>query len=406
MVGFASDGDTRLLSAMSYLITEHPNDTIVVQDPTHIGTKLRNRLLKMGISLPIGSYYVSVNHLKRLVHEVQKSVHGLAITDVCPSDRMNFESFRKITDERVIEALKKYVPGSEATVLYLKVCREVTSAYLALDLSPLDRVYRLFHGLYFFRIWRQHIRASRRLNLLNNFISSNAYTCIEINARTLIMLIKMFRDEGKPEHFLLALFDSQTCENLFRLLRSMGTLNYTKINFSLYDLLHLIGRTEVQNDIAYIKLANEDIFFPNKRKGKTSVYPLPNDTEIAETILKAKEAAINNAHDLGINQFRDIDHFDFSTNIVVQNEDSDNDEDSDHEEFCDMLSADENDDKTDAYTYVVDEDGIQRKIRKSTLVWMLTDPYIPLSKDRLRRFKSVQKSYLSGVRDTKEPKLN
>lgn len=202
MVGFTSDGDTRLLSAMTYLINKHPDDTIVVQDPTHIGTKLRNRLLKIGISLPIGSYNVSINHLKNLVQNVQKSIHGLAIIDICPSDRMNFESFRKITDERVIDALKKYVPASDATVLYLKISREVTSSYLELDLSPLERVYRMFHGLYIFRIWREHIKTSRRLNISNNFISSNAYSCIEINARTLIMLIKKFRNEGKSEQFL------------------------------------------------------------------------------------------------------------------------------------------------------------------------------------------------------------
>lgn len=190
----------------------------------------------------------------------------------------------------------------------------------------------------------------------------------------------------------------------------MGTQNYTKINFCLYELLHLIGRTEVQNDIGYIKLANDDIFFPNKRKGKTIFYPLPNDTEIAETILKAKEAALNDTHNLGIIESHEIDHFNFSTNIVPQNDEYDSDADCDfgnnNDNLCENLAAEEDDDNGNAYTFVVDEDGIQRKIRKSTLVWMLTDPYVPLSKDRLRHFKSNKKSYTNEVTDTKKTKLN
>lgn len=95
--------------------------TIFVQDTTHIATKLRNRLLKPGITLPMGSFHVSIHHLIYLVENVQKSSHGLARADVIPLDKMNFDSFNKIIDQRVIEMLQTCVKDSEATIKYLSI---------------------------------------------------------------------------------------------------------------------------------------------------------------------------------------------------------------------------------------------------------------------------------------------
>lgn len=72
------------------------NEILVVQDTTHIATKLRNRLLKPNIILPLGTHRINIGHLKSLVANVQKNVHGLCMTDVCPIDRMNFSSFHKL----------------------------------------------------------------------------------------------------------------------------------------------------------------------------------------------------------------------------------------------------------------------------------------------------------------------
>lgn len=82
--------------------------------------------------------------------------------------------------------------------------------------------------------------------------------CIEINARNLIrfaiVVSQKFRNRGEPEMFLPPIFDSQACEKLFRRFRSMGTTNFTKINFSILELIHMVGRVEVQTDIAYCQL--------------------------------------------------------------------------------------------------------------------------------------------------------
>lgn len=382
----------------------------VVQDTTHIATKLRNRLLKPNIVLPLGTHRINIGHLQSLVKNVQKSVHGLCMTDVCPIDRMNFSSFQKITDDRVIQSLSNNVTGSEATVKYLKVCKEVTSSYLDFELAPLERVFRIWHALFFIRIWRKSIIASKSYHLKENFISSNAYTCIEINAQNLLFMIRKFREETKPEQFLTSLFDSQMCENAFRQFRSMGTAEYTKINFSLYELLHMIGRIEVQNDIAYVKLADQHIHFPNKRKNKSKCFPLPSDNELDAIISKAKEQSILDAQEFGMTGPYDIDDFQIQSRLQIKDldiisEDSEDDENIRNENFdyddyqinpvdgdgASLGAGNALADGKTAFTTVLDENGIERTIRKSSLLWMLTEPSTALSKDRLRRFQTVEK---------------
>lgn len=146
---------------MCFQINHSRNEIEFVQDMTHVGTKLRNRLLNCHIEMIMGTSKVSVAHLKDVVKNVHKSVHGLTMSDVNPTDRQNFRSFQKIVDERVLESLQQNVRGSEATIQYLKLCSNVTSSFLDYELTPVDRIYRMYQAVYFPRIWRNHIKRSR-----------------------------------------------------------------------------------------------------------------------------------------------------------------------------------------------------------------------------------------------------
>lgn len=179
------------------------------QDSVHIATKMRNRMLKPSILLPMGSVQISVSYLKILIATVPKDFHGLVLSDICPEDRQNYSSFEKMSNQRVIGCLKKYVPDSEATILYLEITRAITSAYIEANLTPSERLYRIWHGLYLLRAWKMWIQSSKTHNLQDNFISSNAITCVEINAYCLIHLIKKFRDIGHPELFIPTLFSRE-----------------------------------------------------------------------------------------------------------------------------------------------------------------------------------------------------
>lgn len=272
-----------------------------MQDGIHGVLKLRTRFLRKYAALPLGKKLVSVAHLKKLIHEVPKSEHGLVLSDVSPVDKQNYKSMQKCMNIRTRNALRKYIPDSEGTEFFLKLCDEVTISLMDHDITPHERIEKIFHVVFFLRIWRKYILKSN-YTVGENFITPNAHLCVEINARNLLKLIRIFREEKKPELFLTTLFDSQACERAFRQLRSMGTANFTKINFNLYELLHMIRRLEVQNDLLYSKLSGTNIKLPKleKKRETTTSYVLPTEDEIAKCLERAKRFAMDDALQFGI----------------------------------------------------------------------------------------------------------
>lgn len=455
--GISSDGDPKLLAAMIHEASLHKsssqenewenhgeNGIITTQDTVHLGAKGRNRMLKKDIKLPMGKKNATIDHLKKMLRTVPKHVHGLSHIDVFPIDRMNFTSFEKIIKDRVIFALKEHIVDSEATVRYLCIFRDIVNSFNNCDLMPLDRIFLIYRSCYFLRIWRHFISSSHSYTLKENFITYNAYMCAEINAFSLLRLIKKFRDQNSPEKFLPTLFNSQGCENLFRLFRSMGTTQFTRINFTLLDLIHMIGRIECQNEIAYCKLNVGGIFLPHKRSDKTTIYELPNDEQISNILEKAKSEALSFASDLGMNLELDQNHNEFFGEFIFKSsvtfEREDHGEDDDHydnedlfdsiidpfdecelrcehgcEEGCEHGCHDEyearklanmhqhhgqqnhdhdhdsnelNADPRSTSLLFIDENGVTKSIPKTTFLWMVTEKDGKMTNDRIKRFRA------------------
>lgn len=278
-------------------------DLIYIQDPTHRGTKLRNLILKPSVALPFGNKAISVSHLKMLLINCPKDIHGLVLSDISPDDRQNFKSLQKVMDSRVLNSLEQYVLDSEATVVYFKICENATSCCLDKQLTPLDRVYRIWNSTFLLRIWRIFMKNSENYTLEDNFISHNAHACIELNAIALSQLIIYLRHIGKPGMLMTYLFDSQPCERTFRQMRSMSTANWTQINFSLSELLHLVERVELQNDIAFYKLANV-VNFPRiqvEKSNENPLYEMPSNEELIIVIENALKDAVQCASKFGMN---------------------------------------------------------------------------------------------------------
>lgn len=411
IAGISSDGDPRLLSAMCHqMFSEKACDMAFVQDSVHIGTKLRNRLLKPGLELQMGTEKVSVQHLKSLIIRCSKEIHGLSLTDVSPEDRQNFSSLQKTTLPRVLNALEQFVPASRGTIKYLQLCRDVTSSYMDFELTPTERIVRIWRATYFFRIWREFLKSSKH-RLDEKFITPNAFKCIEINARNLLILIRKFRDEKTSHLFIPTLFQSQTCEKTFRQFRSMGTVNFTKINFSVLELLYMIRRIETQNEILHIKLLNKGIIFPKFQIGthKTKIFRLPLEEEIIDAMRQAKLFAIEDAKQFGMNIDENIiTNYQVPYQRVLTKNDNENvdENDSSNEEYFDEFLRNsefdefhETDDNNDNESEHLDEkskfvmistDGGSKKIMlKSSLVWLLSEKEGQLSKDRLKRVQST-----------------
>lgn len=125
----------------------------------------------------------------------------------------NFRSLQKSIKSEVLDALKKYVPDCDATILFLKICHHVTDSYMNPKLSALERIHSIWYGIFVLRSWRLWIYKNDKFIVKENFITQNAYTCIELNGHSLINVLVKCRDDG-VEHLLLPPV-SQLFDNTF-----------------------------------------------------------------------------------------------------------------------------------------------------------------------------------------------
>lgn len=492
---FASDGDSKLLKAMKISsgigiisteceITEEMMDvtfnykwfnckiedlenTLCFQDFVHILTKLRNRVLRPSAILPFGNGTVSKTFLKYLIDTVSKDKHGLTATDIDPKDRQNSKSASNICDVRTQSCLTKYVPASQSTVLYLKMMRAVTSSILDPNMEIRDRIFDMWYGVFILRLWRSWLlkfsaqkknvkkpakkramKTSRpdddfptpNYNLQENFISNNAYTCIEINAHSLIKLILKLRDMNRPDLFVPMLMGSQSCESTFRQLRSMTSTCSTVVNFTMQEMINRLKKVQLQSDI--VSSAPDNIKFPRIQEKKSKfVLPreLPTNEEIIVLLEKARVKAIEDVSSVGIDvpndqDFRcqikrmsemDVDSRESPLDVDdlidlddLYDDESEVDPQETEKELNDLFDNDIDTELTrnihelssmpgeiilkdygdcgialsenSPYTVLCDNLGNKKVVRKSTICWLLAKNKHSLSSDRLTRVKQCE----------------
>lgn len=380
----STDGDARPMKVMKFLSKigqRHQSyfdcewyscggavETTFTQDVTHIVTKGRNRIMLYSRIYPIGYYIISSSHLKYLVENVSKDKHVLTRTDIEPKDRQNFLSAQKTCSEKTTQCLSKYVPGSEGTVIYLNAIRNVMTAFMNYNIKSADRVYLAWYSVFFFRGWRSWLMNSEKrdpseknskkiYNLKENFISSNLYTCIELNAHALVkkILVEDSSDDksrcDRNQIFFPNLMASQPCESTFRQVRSFTSTFSTVVNFNMLDIIHKIKKIQLQNDI--INASNDKIKFPRFEKKAAMAedskeqYQFEGLTRAAVIveIEKARNVVMKDLENLGIdpsklNFYCQVQPV-FEKNIMHDSSDDidSDDEDSDSDEEFDMSSG-------------------------------------------------------------------
>lgn len=383
-----------------------------LQDVVHSALKFRNRLLTPGIIMPMGNKVASVAHLKMLLHKVGKGDHGLVMKDVCADDRQNYDALKKIMKPEVSKALAKHVVDSQATIMFLKLCCEISSSLYENNLSPLERIYRIWHANFFLRAWRKWLQKAdlfagenKRYNLTDNFLTRNCYACVEINASNLISIVQTFRDKNLQNMFLPTLFNSQPCEEYFRQLRSMGTINFTKINFTLLQVFHLVSRVELLNECIYFKLKNFDVCFPRNKINDVDLnqFVLPSDNDIKCSIKRAEIDALADAAQLGMLVNSDeVQHCELENVDVFTNKRKRSCRENEDEVYKDFLNekfpectnlqsySNEKLQSSNAFIEIMLENGEKKVLRTSTLLWLLTESNGILSNDRLRRVQGAK----------------
>ncbi|CAF3216555.1 unnamed protein product [Rotaria sp. Silwood2] len=182
IIGFSTDGDPKYLKAMKLVlgffaslpnmkISDRPHAfevsrpdnwnwfflrqrqlILCFQDPIHICTKLRNRLLSTTAEMIIGNQRISLDLLSEMIASRSKLKHGLVKSDIYPHDKQNFASCEKISSNSVISTLEE-ISNSLATRLYLRLIRSVIIAYIDRATSINDRVYHAWFTVFLCRIW-------------------------------------------------------------------------------------------------------------------------------------------------------------------------------------------------------------------------------------------------------------
>ena len=151
------------------------------------------------------------------------------------------------------------------------------------------------------RHWRKWLTLHPDFTLANNFITRNAYMCIELNVHALItFLITLCDTPSADKCFMPWFLGSQSCEKIFRAARSMSSTFSTMINFGMLGFLRRLHCMQIQlsleaeSDTTGIKYLHSE---PHKNKDGHqqqltiySISDLSNDT-IAGAVEKGKERA-------------------------------------------------------------------------------------------------------------------
>jgi len=142
---------------------------------------------------------------------------------------------------------------------------------------------------------------SKEYSIQNNFITENTYSCIELNVHSLITLLQTARKSG--HNFLPWLHGSQSCEKLFRTLRSMSSTFSTVVNFGILGLLRRLHRLQIQFQLE-TSSCNTGIAYSQTKTSKHNAKCVqnPDDQDLTDTtdqdILAVVWDAKNKVHDV------------------------------------------------------------------------------------------------------------
>lgn len=383
-----------------------------VQDSVHVATKMRNRIfitMTDGEKLQFGEkYFIRFDHLDFLVKNFTKDQHQLTPSVLNSMDRMNFSSVLRMCDDRVINMLKEHVKDSKGTITYLEMIRDIVASYRNKELSPLERITKIWYSVFICRLWREYVESKPHLSVEHNFLTSNCYSCIELNAHSMILIMLYLKEKKMPQLFRPEFFESQPCEQMFRQIRSFTSTYSTVVNCSIKEIVERINKIQLQSDIAF---SLDDFEFPRVKTleqdaQKHTTHPLPSKEDIRREIEKCRSKAIKFAIEIGlrdsknshkpvhcgVKEIRANKWYDVECEIGNEEEKADQDQVivPGQIKLKDFSHKFENrPEETSLYVEVFCGRNARRMVvKKSSLVWLLRGDTYKLSSDRLQRVKS------------------
>lgn len=381
----------------------------------HIATKLRNFLLKTKNQKKKAfgeKYFIRINHLYELMSKFRKDEHQLTETILNPADKQNFQSVLRLCDSKVTQLLKSSVKDSLGTATFLEILRDIVESYMNCDLSPLERIRKIWYALFMLRIWREYILSHETFTLKADFLSANCYTCVELNAHSLVLCIMHLRDLKMTHLFLPHLFGSQQCEALFRQIRSFSSTYSTVANCSVKEILGRISKIQLQSDTT--NNISSCFNFPRLKSSFADRYnikiEMPTNKEISDEIAKCQKAAIKKSIQIGLSkQTKNASKvFQCAVNPYAPrilkpklNNEKNNESDAKGEIIQKVMpsfkniklkdfslnSKDKIFDESSPYVEIICEREKKIVVKKTSLCWLLRKDYRKVSSDRLERVK-------------------
>ena len=113
---------------------------LFLQDPVHLVTKWRNRLLSSTAELCFGNDEIRMGHVETLLNNdnYTKLDHCLTKSDIDPKDRQNYQSCIRLISDDVIRLLHSE-DNTNGTIVYLKLLKLIVKAYVDKSTSISER---------------------------------------------------------------------------------------------------------------------------------------------------------------------------------------------------------------------------------------------------------------------------
>lgn len=212
----------------------------------------------------MGNYICCKGFISIIYNKFSRGEHCLQLSDLNVKYKHNYTSAERLASKKVIELVKSTKEGL-GTAVYLSLMRAIIEAFIDKNTTPLQRTHKIWFVTFFCRGWIQYLKKHKNSSLQNNFISRNAYMCIELNAHCLLMMIVYFQKLSSSA-FLPFLLGSQQVRIFFRAVRNTSNTFSTVVNFSVLELLHKIKRLDVQLKVK--AACQKELQFPVLKKQK------------------------------------------------------------------------------------------------------------------------------------------
>lgn len=422
VLSWSTDSDPKYNSAMRYhsrlgaksdyipykWFVSGVNDekSLCFQDPEHIATKWRNFILRTAWNqrkLPLGpNNFIDLKHLYYIMKNFSKDRHELTKSVLNPVDKQNFKSVLRMCSERVTKLLRLN-KNHFATAVYLELIRDIIESFREKDLTPLERIKKVWHCIFLLRLWRRYILRCKLYTLEKNFITMNCYVCIELNGHSLIQIMLYLQKINRPDLFFPHLLGSQQCESIFRQMRSFSSTYSTVANCGTKEALSRLSKIQIQNDIMQSTSSNFNYPRFTTKGASAEVFDrLPSLDEINVAVEQSATVAIETARELNLiteNDLNDNDLLSCTIKLYSQSPTQKSTEDVRSTVKIKPLKLSDFEGitmRTFPLSKVVDESGpyvqlnFENKIKrvvvkKSSLVWLFRKDWHRLSSDRLRR---------------------